>query len=349
MALLPPPQVQMFMEGKQLPPMSADAGPTSSEKKKEHNPKPLGERPVKVVPNYQVSSIQVFDDMLDKGVAVENVSGGNGSFPKPGDEVVVKFKAHLWDCQIQSLAEFLASEDKDEGPMEFIVDQDPTIIKGLHMGVMKVPVGGSGRIIIAPKVGYGVAGFPPAIPPMATLVYDVNIVSAGPPKALLSPKVKPTVKARVQDAAPRVMSMKLMAPLLNRGGDHKAAAAAAAAASAAPAAPTPSGIVAAPSTKEHAPTRRAGHVVVSTNPAPASAAPPAAAPAPAAKPKYSLDELKTIVKTPGKLDELGLDRNSLEDYLTDEAFFEAFLVTRGNFLLKPEWRRQALKRAAGLA
>ena len=56
--------------------------------------------------------------------------GGNGAFPKSGDKVVVAFKAHVWDCQMQAILEFLSSDDKGEGPMEFIVDDDDTIVKG---------------------------------------------------------------------------------------------------------------------------------------------------------------------------------------------------------------------------
>ena len=335
--LLPPPDVQTYMEGKPLP-VSAPEPSTVERVKKDHIPK-TNDRPVKLVKGFTVATLQAFDDMIDKGVAIENVSGGGAQFPKPGDRVVVQFKAHIWDCQLSSLLEFLSSDDKGEGPLEFVVEDDPTVCQGLHVAIQKFSVGSTGRIIIAPKLGYGVAGSPPVIPPLAHLVYEIalNAIATDKPKG--TPKQKPEVKARSASTAPRVLSMKMLHPIVNRPTQVKSPAKAAES--------KPQVVNANPSVEHHTGTRRAGHVMVG-NTAQAGGGASAAPAGPKMEvPKYELKELQQIVST-NKVQEKGLNRGTLEDYLTDKAFFEAFLMDRGHFLLKPLWRQQALKRAVGL-
>jgi len=63
--------------------------------------------------------------------------------------------------------------------------------------------------------------------------------------------------------------------------------------------------------------------------------------------KYPLDVLQRIVDDK-EFDEYNIDPSRVEDYLNDEAFQQTFDCTRGEFLLKPAWRQQALKRSAGL-
>jgi len=46
--------------------------------------------------------------------------------------VEMQFKAHIWDGQLQAILEFLSSDDKGEGPLEFVVNDDATVCQGLH-------------------------------------------------------------------------------------------------------------------------------------------------------------------------------------------------------------------------
>ena len=343
--VLAPPEAALFLDGKPMPPPPQPQASTTEKvrsKEKQQN----ADRKIVVVPNFGLASLQSFDDVIDKGYSVENMAGGNGAFPKVGDKVTVAFKAHVWDCQMQAILEFLASDDPQEGPMEFVLGDDSSIVQGLHKAMEKISVGAKARIIIEPRLGYGVAGFPPAIPPNAHLVYDVHLTSCGPGKSVTgTPKMKPEVQARKESvigssgSKPRVISMRGMAPVADRP-DVKPSPAKAADKS------TP--ISAAPSVdhsnKETA--RRAGHVMVSTSAAAGGNAPGASAVKKEVK-KYDLAQLQELVKN-GKLEANGLNRLQLEDYLNDKAFFEAFLMDRGHFLLKPQWRQQALKRAVGL-
>jgi FK506-binding protein 1 len=337
--LLAPPDVANFLDGKPLSPSAPPQASPVERVKKDHIPKNT-DRPVKIISNFTIATLPAFDDMIDKGVAVENMSGGgSGPYPKPGDRVELHFRAHIWDNQTQAILEFLSSDDKGEGPLEFVVNDDSTVCQGLHVAIQKFPVGASGRIIIAPKMGYGVAGSPPVIPPLAHLIYDVNLINiaADKPKAH-APKQKPEVKARSQSTTPRVLSIKMLQPIANRPTQSKSPAKGANDAQKSAHAQ----ITANPSVEHHTGARRAGHVMV-------GAAPPSgASQAPRMEvPKFDLKDLQVIVRD-NKIAERGLNRAALEDYLTDKAFFEAFLMDRGHFLLKPLWRQQALKRAVGL-
>jgi len=328
--LLPPPDAHAFMEGKQLPPSMPE--PSTVERvKKDHIPK-TSDRPIKVVKGFTIATLQAFDDMIDKGFAVENLTGGAGPCPKPGDRIEMQFKAHIWDCQAGALLEFLSSDDKGEGPLDFIVDDEPSVCQGLHNAIQKLPLSASARIIIAPKMGYGVAGSPPVIPPLAHLIYEVTLINISSDKPRGAPKQKPEVKARSASTTPRVLSMKMLHPIGNRPTQAKSPAKVAEKAA----------VNANPSVEHHAGVRRAGHVMVGNSAQMDKPAPPRME-----IPKFELKELQQIVSE-NRLQERGLSRATLEDYLTDKAFFEAFLMDRGHFLLKPLWRQQALKRAVGL-
>jgi hypothetical protein len=372
--LLPPPDAAAYMAGRPLAPSVPEVGPVERVKK-DHIPKNT-DRPVKVIKGFFINTLQAFDDMIDKGVAVENLSGGgSGPHPKAGDRVAVQFRAHLWDCQAGAILEFLASEDKGEGPLEYVVEDDPTVCQGLHAAIQKFSPGMSGRIIIAPKMGYGVAGSPPIIPPLAHLVYDVMLINIlGDKPRGAAPKQKPEVKARSPSMTPRVLSMKMLHPIVNRPPGKSSPAKGPESSRPGPSSQNPgpsspqanpgpsfSQMNAGPSASQMAPgpsfsqvnagpsvehntggTRRAGHVMLgNSKPSDKPSAPRKEVA------KFELKELQDLVRD-NKVDERGLNRFALEDYLTDKAFFEAFLMDHGHFLLKPLWRQQALKRAVGL-
>jgi len=50
------------------------------------------------------------------------------------------------------------------------------VIRGFDMGVTGMKVGGARRVVIPPDLGYGSTGSQGAIPPNATLVFDIELL-----------------------------------------------------------------------------------------------------------------------------------------------------------------------------
>ena len=68
----------------------------------------------------------------------------------------------------------------------------------------------------------------------------------------------------------------------------------------------------------------------------------------AKKSSYSLKKLQEIVAA-GEARKNGVDMRNVEEYLTEEAFDEAFGVDRITFMLMPAFRQRQLKSENGLS
>lgn len=62
------------------------------------------------------------------------------------------------------------------GPFPFVLGTG-NVIRGWHVGLVGMKVGGLRRLILPPDLAYGAAGSPPAIPGNATLVFDVELLA----------------------------------------------------------------------------------------------------------------------------------------------------------------------------
>ena len=107
---------------------------------------------------------------------------GTGDKPEAGWIVQVHYVGTL----LASGAQFDSSRDPKRGPLEFAVGQG-RVIQGWEEGIMSMRVGGKRRLIVPPHLGYGARGAGSVIPPNASLVFEVELVSAKVSHARLHP------------------------------------------------------------------------------------------------------------------------------------------------------------------
>jgi len=105
-------------------------------------------------------------------LAVVDVTLGSGAEAKMGDLVSVEYTGTLQDGTV-----FDSSRPRGK-PLQFRLGTNQ-VIKGFERGIIGMKPGGVRRITIPPELGYGKKGVPPAVPPNATLIFEVELVSAG--------------------------------------------------------------------------------------------------------------------------------------------------------------------------
>jgi peptidylprolyl isomerase len=96
---------------------------------------------------------------------------GSGASPVSGKEVTVHYTGYL-----TSGKKFDSSVDRNE-PFSFTIGVQQ-VIKGWDEGVMGMKTGGKRKLVIPAELGYGMRGAGDAIPPNATLIFDVELINA---------------------------------------------------------------------------------------------------------------------------------------------------------------------------
>ena len=98
---------------------------------------------------------------------------GTGASPKSGQTCVMHYTGWLYENGVKG-KKFDSSLDRGQ-PFEFPIGQG-RVIKGWDEGVASMKVGGKRTLIIPPDLGYGSRGAPGAIPPNATLIFEVELL-----------------------------------------------------------------------------------------------------------------------------------------------------------------------------
>jgi peptidylprolyl isomerase len=106
-------------------------------------------------------------------LVVKDLKTGTGPAAKPGDQVSVQYIGVLYD----NGSKFDSSYDHGQ-PFSFKLGGGQ-VIQGWDQGVAGMKAGGLRELIIPPGLGYGAQGQPPTIPPNATLVFVIDLVSIG--------------------------------------------------------------------------------------------------------------------------------------------------------------------------
>jgi len=104
------------------------------------------------------------------GVDIETISPGDGkNFPQTGDTITIHYVGTL-----TSGKKFDSSRDRDS---PFVTPIGiGKVIKGWDEGVPQLSVGQKAILTVTPDYGYGSRGFPPVIPPNATLKFEVELL-----------------------------------------------------------------------------------------------------------------------------------------------------------------------------
>lgn len=102
---------------------------------------------------------------------------GDGALATAGHSVSVHYTGWLYDATAPDHhgAKFDSSRDRKD-PFIFPLGAG-RVIKGWDQGVEGMKVGGQRTLIIPAHLGYGARGAGGAIPPNATLVFDVELLA----------------------------------------------------------------------------------------------------------------------------------------------------------------------------
>jgi FKBP-type peptidyl-prolyl cis-trans isomerase len=95
---------------------------------------------------------------------------GDGAVATPGKTVVVNYSGYLTNGK-----KFDSSYDRSQ-PFQFKLGNGE-VIKGWDEGVAGMKVGGRRQLKIPSTLAYGSQGVPGAIPPNATLIFDVELLA----------------------------------------------------------------------------------------------------------------------------------------------------------------------------
>ena len=104
------------------------------------------------------------------GLEYIEVEAGTGAQAVAGKTVAVHYTGKFQDGKV-----FDSSVSRGE-PIEFPLGKG-RVIKGWDEGIALMKVGGKAQLIIPPALAYGERGAGGVIPPNATLVFDVELVS----------------------------------------------------------------------------------------------------------------------------------------------------------------------------
>jgi FKBP-type peptidyl-prolyl cis-trans isomerase FkpA len=106
-------------------------------------------------------------ERTDSGLVYLSLKAGTGATPTAADTVKVHYRGTLVDGK-----EFDSSYKRGQ-PTEFPLGG---VIKCWTEGVQKMKVGGKAKLVCPPAIAYGERGMGGAIPPSATLVFEIELL-----------------------------------------------------------------------------------------------------------------------------------------------------------------------------
>ena len=111
---------------------------------------------------------------LPSGLIYTDSEVGTGAEAVAGKSVSVHYTGWLQEPGGQKGKKFDSSVDRGE-PFKFPLGAG-RVIAGWDQGVKGMKIGGKRTLILKPDLGYGARGAGGAIPPNATLIFDVELL-----------------------------------------------------------------------------------------------------------------------------------------------------------------------------
>ncbi len=113
------------------------------------------------------------EETTASGLKIIDTEVGTGAQPNTGQTAIVHYTGWLYDNGEKG-TKFDSSVDRGQ-PFGFKIGTGQ-VIRGWDEGVATMKVGGKRTLILPPELGYGASGAGGAIPPNATLIFDVELL-----------------------------------------------------------------------------------------------------------------------------------------------------------------------------
>lgn len=131
---------------------------------------PKGAVPTKAAPPLAEPTEPGQSRTTESGLTYETIKPGTGPPAKPGQTAVVHYVGTL-----SNGTKFDSSRDRKE-PYPVQIGRT-AVIPGWHEGLAGMKVGEVRKLTIPSNLAYGDQGRPPQIPPKATLIFEIELVS----------------------------------------------------------------------------------------------------------------------------------------------------------------------------
>ncbi|WP_295520165.1 FKBP-type peptidyl-prolyl cis-trans isomerase [Limnohabitans sp. Rim8] len=105
--------------------------------------------------------------LTSSGLVYRSLKDGNGASPTASDKVTVHYKGTFPDGR-----EFDSSYKRGQ-PIDFPLNR---VIACWTEGVQRMKVGGKAKLTCPPEIAYGARGAGNAVPPNATLLFEVELL-----------------------------------------------------------------------------------------------------------------------------------------------------------------------------